>query len=136
MTCFRALRLSSPLYAFIILSLVFTATVAAQTTQDSQGAGAGTDLRFHKFQPPVAPENALSSAAAQASPDALAQQQILALEQDKASRTPAQQKIDSNVLYTVRMLAGQPAAAGIPTLNPGIAVNDGNNLIMDITANA
>src|SRR5262245_7104527 len=102
----RALLLSPSLYAFIILSLVFTAAAAAQTGQDSQSSGAGTDLRFHKFQPPVAPENALSSAAAQAAPDTLAQQQIVALEQDKTSRTPAQQKIDSNVLYTVRMLAG------------------------------
>jgi hypothetical protein len=135
MKCFRAPLLSSSFYASIILSLVFTAAVAAQTVQDSQVTGAGTDLRFHKFQPPVAPENALTSAAAQASPDALAQQQILALEQDKTSRTPAQQKIDSNVLYTVRMLAGQPAAAGIPTLNTGIDVDNANNLIVDITAN-
>src|SRR5262249_22518979 len=134
MKCFRALLLSVSLYAFIILSPVFTAAVAAQTAQDSQGTGAGTDLRFHKFQPPIAPENALPSAAVQA-PDTITQQQILALEQDKASRTPAQQKIDSNVLYTVRMLAWQPAAAGIPTLNTGVDVDNANNLILDITAN-
>ena len=135
MKSFRALRLSSSLYASIILCLVFTAGGAAQTAQDGQGTGAGTDLRFHKFQPPVAPENALPSAVLQANPDTITQQQILALEQDKASRTPAQQKIDSNVLYTVRMLAGQPAAAGIPTLNTGIDVDNANNLIVDITAN-
>ena len=135
MQCFRGIRLSSWWYAFIVLSLVFTTAVAAQTTQDGQGAGSGTDLRFHKFQPAVAPENALPSAAIQAGPDATTQQQILALEQDKGSRTPAQQKIDSNVLYTVRMLAGQPAAAGIPTLNTGVDVDNANNLIVDITAN-
>ncbi|HEY2113663.1 MAG TPA: S8 family serine peptidase [Candidatus Angelobacter sp.] len=132
---FRALLPRSSFCAFITLSLVFATTVAAQTAQDSQGTGSGTDLRFHKFQPSVAPENALPAAAIQAGPDAITQQQILALEQDKASRTPAQQKIDSNVLYTVRMLAGQPAAAGIPTLNTGVDVDNANNLIVDITAN-
>src|SRR6476646_1951654 len=91
MKYFRAL-VSSPLYAFAILTLFFTASVAAQT--DSQGAGAGTDLRFHKFQPSVAPENALPAAAPQANPDTITQQQVLSLEQDMASRTPAQQKID------------------------------------------
>jgi hypothetical protein len=135
MKYFRALLLCSSFCAFTILSLAFTTAVAAQTAQDSQGTGSGTDLRFHKFQPSVAPENALPSAALQAGPDTITQQQILALEQDKASRTPAQQKIDSNVLYTVRMLAGQPAAAGIPTLNTGIDVDNANNLIVDITAN-
>ena len=130
---FRALGVSSSLYTCIILFLVFTTAVGAQTAQDSQGTG--IDLRFHKFQPTVAPENALSSAASQADPSAVTHQQILALEQDKASRTPAQQKIDSNILYTVRMLAGQPAAAGIPTLNTGVDVDNANNLIVDITAN-
>ena len=33
------------------------------------------------------------------------------------------------------MLAGQPAAAGIPTLNTGVDVDNANNLIVDITAN-
>src|SRR5262249_48861453 len=102
---------------------------------DTPGTGTGTDLQFHKFQPAVAPENALASAATQADPDTMAQQQILALEQDKASRTPAQQKIDSNVLYTTRMLARQPAAAGVPTLNTGVDVDNANNLLVDITAN-
>src|SRR5689334_584764 len=121
--------------AFITLSLVLTTAITAQTTQDSQAAGAGTDLKFHKFQPSIAPENALPSAATQVNTDTITQQQILALEQDKASRTPAQQKIDSNVLYTVRMLAGQAAAAGNPTLNTGVDVDNANNLIVDITAN-
>src|SRR5580765_7848106 len=132
---FRGTLLLSSRCAFIILSLVLTTAITAQTTQDSQGTGSGTDLKFHKFQPPVAPENALPSAATQANTDTIAQQQILALEQDKASRTPAQQKIDSNVLYTVRMLAGQAAAAGIPTLNTGVDVDNASNLMVDITAN-
>ena len=44
MKYFRGLRLSLPLYACIILLPVFAASVAAQTAQDSQGTGAGTDL--------------------------------------------------------------------------------------------
>src|SRR5262249_6521101 len=102
--------------------------------QDTKDTG-GIDLRFHKFQPPVAPENAVPAAATQAQADALAEQQILALEQDKLARTPAQQKIDSNLLYTARMLSGKAAAPGVASLNTGVDIDDNNNMIVDITAN-
>jgi hypothetical protein len=65
----------------------------------------------------------------------LAQQQIVALEQEKGSRTPTQLKIDSNLLYTMRMLAGKPAAPGVDFLNTGVDLDENNNLIVDITAN-
>ena len=108
-------------------------TLRAQTVQDVQDTG--IDLKFHKFQPAVAPENAVRAAATQAETDALTQQQIVALEQEKASRTPAQRKIDSNLLYTMRMLAGKPAAPGVDFLNTGVDLDQDNNLVVDITAN-
>jgi hypothetical protein len=65
-----------------------------------------------------------------------AAQQMLALQQEKASRTPAQQKVDSNVLYTIRMLAGQPAAPGVSYLYTGVDLDASNNIVADIVANA
>src|SRR5579884_233469 len=136
MKCFCAPRRSmalSLLLAAFLLSL--PAVLQAQSVQDGNAISNGTDLKFHKFQPAVPPERAVAAPITQADSVALTQQQILALEQDKASRTPAQQKIDSNVLYTIRMLAGKPAATGVASLNTGIDVDDNNNLIVDITAN-
>ncbi len=66
---------------------------------------------------------------------ALAAQQILALEQDKDSRTLAQRKLDSNLLYTVRMMRGESAAPGVPFLYTGVDLDDNNNVAVDITAN-
>jgi hypothetical protein len=104
----------------------------AQALQDARNNG--TDVKFHKFQPPVQPEAAVAAGTTQAQFDALTTQQISALELEKASRTPAQQKIDSNVLYTIRMMAGKAPAPGIASLNTGVDVDDSNNLMVDITA--
>lgn len=98
-----------------------------------------TDLQFHKFQPKVAPERAASGTQSQATlPGGVsltAAQQMQALQQEKASRTPAQQKIDSNVLYTIRMLAGKPAAPGVSYLYTGVDLDTHNNIVVDIVAN-
>ncbi|HLK31836.1 MAG TPA: S8 family serine peptidase [Terriglobales bacterium] len=97
-----------------------------------------TDLQFHKYIPPAAPERlaAIDSQrpASARGIDADAAQQMQALQQEKAMRTPAQRKIDSNVLYTIRMLAGQPAAPGIPYLYTGVDLDRSNNVVVDITA--
>ena len=98
-----------------------------------------TDLQFHKFQPKVSPEKqALSLPNLGKLPNGLsitAVQQMLALQQEKDSRTPAQQKIDSNVLYTIRMLAGKPAAPGVSYLYTGVDLDANNNVVADIVAN-
>jgi hypothetical protein len=94
---------------------------------------------FHKFRPKIAPEQAYAGALTRGtSPSGIgpmAAQQMLALQQEKASRTPAQQKIDSNVLYTIRMLAGQPAAPGVPYLNTGVDLDASNHIVVDMVAN-
>ena len=98
-----------------------------------------TDLRFHKFQPKVSPERAASGIPNQGTlPNGMsvsAALQIQALQQEKASRTPAQQKIDSNVLFTIRMLAGKSAAPGVPYLYTGVDLDESNNIVADIVAN-
>ena len=61
----------------------------------------------------------LGAAATLAQPRQLserAQAQIAALVADKAQRTPAQQKMDSHLIYAARILRGEPVAAGIATM--------------------
>jgi hypothetical protein len=70
----------------------------------------------------LAPATALAQPALAAptrSPVALsatARSQIAAVAADKRSWTPAQQKLDSHLVYAARMMRGEPAVAGIPML--------------------
>ncbi len=100
---------------------------------------AATDVQFHKFQPKVAPDQAVSPGTNQGQTingmSVTAAQQMQALQQDKASRTPAQRKIDSNIIYTMRMLAGQPAAPGVPYLYTGVDLDEKDNIVVDMVAN-
>jgi hypothetical protein len=63
------------------------------------------------------------------------QRQIAALMEEKESRTPAQRKIDSNILFEIKKHRGQEVARGIPTLETGIEVSDSGRVGVDITAN-
>ena len=101
-------------------------------------------MQFHKFQPKGQPGQAAQGASPAETSNqgtssngisATAVQQILALQQEKASRTPAQQKVDSNVLFTIRMMAGQPAAPGVPFLYTGVDLDTDNRVVVDIVAN-
>ncbi len=57
----------------------------------------------------------LESAFAQDSvPPQAGTDQIQALLKEKMNRTPAQQKLDSRILYNARLAAGQPIAPGLP----------------------
>lgn len=99
-----------------------------------------TDLQFHKFHPKATFEQAASAApqhsAAPAGVSSIAVQQMQALQSEKALRTPTQQKIDSNVLFTIRMLAGQPPAPGIPYLDTEIDLDGNDNIVVDMVAQA
>lgn len=121
---------------FLLFALVCSVASSAQSTMN-----AVTDLQFHKFQPKVDPHQAAESASSHDlsqkvnGMSVFAARQINALQQEKLSRTPAQQKIDSNVLYTLRMLAGQPAAPGVPYLDTGVDLDANNNIVVDMVAN-
>jgi hypothetical protein len=122
--------------AFTLLFLLLAVTpVISQSSQSAKGTG--TDLQFHKFQPKVDPEQAVtpsSEPSGIAGVGQTAAQQMLALQQDKALRTPAQKKIDSNIIYTMRMLAGKPVADGVPYLNTGVDLDNNNNIVVDMVA--
>ncbi len=67
------------------------------------------------------------------SPTALGQ--IQSVLEEKATRTPAQKKVNSNLHYEARQARGLAAAAGVPTLQTGIEVSPGGTVVVDITAN-
>ena len=125
----------APFTTVLLVLFLVTASisVSAQNLKDT-----GTDLQFHKFQPKVAPDRAVAANSAPSRIDGVgitAAQQMLTLQQDKAARTPAQKKIDSNIIYTVRMLAGKPVANGVPFLDTGVDLDDNDNIVVDMVAN-
>jgi hypothetical protein len=70
-------------------------------------------------------------------PSALAQ--IGALMAEKASRTGAQQKIDSQLIYAIKMRRGEPIAAGVQTLDIDLAyvagrASDEPRVVVDVAA--
>jgi len=60
--------------------------------------------------------------------------QIQALEDEKESRSPAQQKIDSQLLYAIKMHRGESIASGVPTLDVDVGADDAGMVTVDITA--
>src|SRR5579883_1630626 len=106
------------LLAFVVLS---GTAMAAETVP-------GLNIPVHTFRPETeAPAVAGRPGALQApatSPGAVrpglgpvgagAVKQMNALDQEKRARSAAQNKIDSSILHTLRMLQGKPVAEGIP----------------------
>ena len=61
-------------------------------------------------------------------------QQIQALEAEKESRTAAQQKIDSQLLYAIKMRRGESIAPGVQSLAVDLGVDDTGFVTVDVTA--
>ncbi len=61
-----------------------------------------------------------------------ARQQIQALLAEKAARTPAQQKISSQLLYQTKMQRGKAIARGVPTLRTSVRVEADGTTLVDI----
>jgi Concanavalin A-like lectin/glucanases superfamily/Subtilase family len=60
--------------------------------------------------------------------------QIAALEAEKAARTPAEQKLDSQLLYADRMRRGVPVADGVPAQRVNLDKDGQGRVLMDIKA--
>jgi uncharacterized repeat protein (TIGR01451 family) len=67
------------------------------------------------------------------SPELMAK--INALLADKQTRTPAQNKLTSELLYAVRMARGEPVAPGVPTQRLSFAADANGRVLVDIKAN-
>ncbi|HEX8138033.1 MAG TPA: S8 family serine peptidase, partial [Pyrinomonadaceae bacterium] len=61
-------------------------------------------------------------------------QQIQALMAEKAARTPVQQKISSQLIYSIKMASGQAIANGVTTLSVSLPLNKQGTPVLDITA--
>jgi len=68
----------------------------------------------------------------QISPAAL--RQISALETEKSRRTPAQNKMDSQLLYADRMRRGMPVAEGVPTQRVDLDQDEQGRVLVDLKA--
>ena len=64
-----------------------------------------------------------------------AARQIQALEKEKESRTPEQQKIDSRLLYTIKMERGESVAKGVSELETGLKSDERGFIDVEISAN-
>ncbi|QQS42715.1 MAG: carboxypeptidase regulatory-like domain-containing protein [Acidobacteriota bacterium] len=60
--------------------------------------------------------------------------QLESLAEEKRSRTPAEQKIDSRLLFTIKMERGEAIASGVPTLETGLQADSEGFIEVDITA--
>jgi subtilisin-like proprotein convertase family protein len=60
-------------------------------------------------------------------------EQAAAVQAEKTSRTPAERKVDANLLFSVRERAGEPAVPGAPALR-SLLVNPPGPLLVDIDA--
>src|SRR5882724_7268717 len=61
-------------------------------------------------------------------------EQIQLLLAEKESRTAAQRKIDSQLLYAIKMRRGDNQLARVPNLQTGIDIDDQGRVVVDITA--
>lgn len=65
---------------------------------------------------------------------ASAMRQIAALEAEKSSRTPVQQKIDSQLIYAEKMRRGLPIAEGVPAQRIDLDKDEKGRVVVDIDA--
>ena len=63
-----------------------------------------------------------------------AREQIQALLEEKEARTVAQQKIDSQLLYAIKMRRGASIARNVPSLTVGVGADAAGVVTVDITA--
>ncbi|HEY7171540.1 MAG TPA: S8 family serine peptidase [Vicinamibacterales bacterium] len=75
-----------------------------------------------------------SPASAQTALSQTAATQIDALLREKAGRTPAQRKIDSQLIYASRMIRGQSAAANVPQLETRVVAEADGRIVVDVIA--
>ena len=72
-----------------------------------------------------------------AQPDALSSavlRQIQALQEEKATRTPAQRKMDSQLIYAAKELRGQAIATGAPAVKANIKFAPDGRVLVDMDA--
>src|SRR5438128_1338188 len=102
------------------LAVIVCALAAGTMSSTASTAAVGRqEPAAHTIGPDIAPE-------------ALAQ--IDALIREKDTRSEAHRKIDSQLLYELKMEAGQPIAAGVSDLETDLPYADDGHLVIDVRA--
>jgi hypothetical protein len=120
----------------ITLATVLFATVprsgAASSVNDSAGRIVGTNGVLAQLPQASSPIASPGQQAGGVSPEGM--RQIAALVTEKQSRTPAEQKIDSQLLQAVRESRGQQMAPGVDLEPAEVGANAAGRLMVDISA--
>jgi hypothetical protein len=117
----RIPRLKHPLSVALAGVALFVAAIGAQSPAIVGDVAGAPPLQV------TAPQ-----AAGDISPQALAQ--IDALLQEKASWSPAEQKIDSQLLFAAKTALGQPMRAGVPALQNNVPAEPDGRVVIDVRA--
>lgn len=115
---------------------VLTGSATAQSTKPGQpsspGAKPGSRTRIEKLFRHTTPPPAGLMPPADNSVSAQARQQIAALVRDKKSRTPAQRKIGSQLIYAARMWAGKPIVPGLDRIGTPIQPDMAGRALVEV----
>ena len=109
----------------IVMVIAGVSVVAWQTSAQNRSKGLAKTSDQETSEIP-APKNAPLAESAM--------RQIQALQDEKESRTPAQKKIDSQLLYAIKMFRGEPIAQGIDKLEVNVGSDDKGVVTVDISA--
>lgn len=124
-------RKASKRMRFPLLSLLFVSCIAAVV----MGGSILSPNLFHasaQFRQDESKNNNPSDAPQEISESA--RQQIAALVQEKMTRTAGRKKMDSQLIYGIKMERGEQLAPGLDTLEVNIPRNEEGQPIIDITA--
>jgi len=119
---------------FLLLGIFTTTLFFIFGSVRSTASGPGQVVAGGSALPSSLP--AIKSVVAKQEPtiDQSAWQQIQALLEEKEARTPAQQKIDSQLLYSIKMRRGESIAKNVRSLSVDVGANDAGFVTVDITA--
>jgi hypothetical protein len=123
MTPKKALRNTSDLFnlsgRFIALALVYLMIIPMMSIGSSAQSSKNLNLQTNDQLKDISPD---------------AQVQIQSLLDEKNSRTPAQQKIDSQLLYAAKMRRGESITSSIATLEVNVGADENGIVTVDISA--
>ena len=117
-------RLAPTLFSIVVLTILAAIGLGLTLLSDNVSR-ANAALQQQQALPGQRGDQGISETAAR---------QMQALIDEKERRTPAQQKIDSQLLYTIKMRRGEMIAEGVQSLETDVAYDDDGRTVVDIRA--
>jgi len=127
----KSMRASATLLLLVIVGLGIAFSLGSQQAKDARHESASVAASPQDspgLKEPRTPQDSGRKIA-----DSVAQE-IQALIAEKESRTPAQRKIDSQLVYAMKMRQGKSIAQGIQTLAVDVGTDEAGMVTIDITA--